>query len=396
MTWLEAHLMKFASLALPAALLIICSPIACMTISAQQSTPSTLLYADFTGSMLPEGWFLQGSAKFIGGLNASSGVGGIQLVNSDSEEGAAIYANPVTAQNMIIEFSGMYENVSETSIYGRFSPPEADNIGVGFYSGGPSVSVGPDNPASPNGYYAAYEFYKSYVPSLMYNGRALSSGGNLPSTGQNYIFARTIVSSTSISLNALTRTSSVWVQEPLISLQTLVMYNNATGIDSSHSTLYVGGATMTGFYTNPWSEIYVYWLRALTYPSSISSVSSSVTLMTVSQTPSVTQSVTMTATSFSTMVVTSGFLTVASTTSYLAAQPVATAPTYWMDNPWLVAIVGGLIVAGIVSLWARGTKKIDKKLRKDRGQQEVERYCPKCGILLFAGEKFCRGCGTEI
>ena len=246
-----------------------------LLLPVSQAQPTTLLSVDFTGSSLPQGWFLQGSAKFIGGLNSSSGFGGIQLVNNDSQAGAVVYGSPFTTQNVVVEFSGMYEP-------GSPSLPEADDIGLGFYSDAPSANVGPGNPAPVTAITQSYEFSnllgytgQYYLPSLMYNAHSLSSngsrfflGGRLPSSGRNYLFTATIVTPTSVSMNTLTRTDGPWSHEPSISLDCLrnmVTYNNATGIDSSHSTLYVGGSTFSGLFRNPWSYEYVYWLRILSY-----------------------------------------------------------------------------------------------------------------------------------
>lgn len=48
-------------------------------------------------------------AKVIGGLNSSSGIGGIRLVDGASQEGAVYYGTAITTENIIIEFSGMYQ-----------------------------------------------------------------------------------------------------------------------------------------------------------------------------------------------------------------------------------------------------------------------------------------------
>ena len=103
----------------------------------------------------------------------------------------------------------------------------------------------------------------------------------MPSSGRNYLFTGTIVTPTSVSMNALTRTDSPWSQEPSISLNCLrnmVTYNNATGIDGSHSTLYVGGATFSGLFRNPWSYEYVYWLRILSYSTTPTTSTGSCTM----------------------------------------------------------------------------------------------------------------------
>ena len=376
--------MKHVTLSLTVALLLTSSAVAPMLLlPVSQAQPVTLLSVDFTGSSLPQGWFVQGSAKFIGGLNSSSGVGGIQLVNNASQEGAVIFDSAFTTQNVIIEFSGMYEP-------GSSSLPEADDIGLGFYSGGPSAHVGPENPASVNGYYASYEFSNLLgyldqydLPSLMYNAHALSSGGSrfalegkLPSSGRNYLFTETIVTPTSVSMNALTRTDSPWIQEPSISLANILTYNNATGIDSSHSTLYVGGATFTGLFRNPWSHEYVYWLRILTYStppttsatSGTTSSSTSSSLSSAVTQPSITQSVTQT--------VTSTQLSLGGASSVL-----------------LYAVIGAVVVAVVLvgvflALRSRGLRGTTKPT------YGASQFCKSCGSPLSGLERFCDRCGA--
>jgi hypothetical protein len=373
--------MKHVTLALTVALLLTSSAVAPMLLlPVSQAQPTTLLSVDFTGNSLPQGWSLQGSAKFMGGLNSSSGVGGIQLVNNASQEGAVIYGSAFTTQNVIIEFSGMYEP-------GSSSLPEADDIGLGFYSDGPSANVGPENPAPVNGYYASYEFSNllGYVeqydlPSLMYNAHALTSGGSrfvlegrLPSSGRNYLFAETIVTPTSVSMNALTRTNSPWTQEPSISLANILTYNNATEIDSSHSTLYVGGATFTGLFRNPWSYEYVYWLRILTYSATpttsttSSSTSSSLSSTVIQQ--SSTQSVTQTATS---------------TQRPLTQTPV-TASNILLYGVIGAAVVVLVLVVAFLALRSRGLRGTANGTPK---------FCESCGSPLSELERFCDRCGA--
>ncbi len=243
---------------------------------------NVLVYADFTGSSLPANWFLQGTAKFLGGLDASTGAGGVQLVSSYYQEGAAIYGAAVSGQNIVVEFSGVYSG----------SGPEADDMGLGFYSGGPAGNNGVDQPASPSGYYAAYEFFtipaSTAAPALMYDGIALDSGpkGSLPESGLNYIFTRTIVTPSSVSMNALTSSSGPFMDAPSISPGNIVTYNGT--VDNSHSTLYVGGATGGGGCGNCYGESsnqYLYWVRISTstpvpeYPAYLLPLVASLTLV---------------------------------------------------------------------------------------------------------------------
>ncbi len=237
-----------------------------LVLPVSQAQQNTLLSVDFTGKTLPAGWLLQGSAKFLGGLNASTGVGGVQLTSGSAQEGAVIYSSPLATQNIVIEFSGMYMREVD----------DADNIGVGVYSGGPVAVNGGWNPASSNGYYASYEFWSGSSPALIYNSKgihnppSLASGGKLLTDKLDYLFAETIMTPSSVSMNALTRTDSPWMTEPSTSVTNMLTYNGA--IDNSHSTLYVGGAT-----SGAWSYTYVYWLHVLSsstttstpeYPSS--------------------------------------------------------------------------------------------------------------------------------
>jgi hypothetical protein len=223
-----------------------------------QATPTTLLYADFTNSTLPDGWLFQGAASFMGVLNASTGAGGILIFSGNDKVGAIIYSAPITAQNIVIELSGMY---GLHPMPGGVPSGIADDIGVGFYSGGPSANGGGRNPAAVNGYYAAYEFYVGLSPALMYNGGVLSSGAQLPSSGVNYLLTQTIVTVSSISMNALSTSSSPFMAEPSISLSNILTYDNAT-IDNSLSTFYIGGASGAGG-----TDVYVYWVRILSYPT---------------------------------------------------------------------------------------------------------------------------------
>lgn len=246
--------------------LLVSIAFALMVLPTSQAQSNLLLSADFTGSTLPAGWSPQGSATFIGTLNPSTGIGGIQLVSTTRAEGAVYYGSPFTNQNIVIEISGAYGDASTPSYC-----EDADNIGVGFYSGGPSALNGQWNPASPNGYYASFEFYSGYGAALMYNAQgegpptgriALGTTGLLPHCGLNYVFAETIVTPTNISMKAITRTDSPWTVEPSISLTNILTYNGA--VDNSHSTLYVGGATGSS-----WTYQYVYWLRVLSYSTPV-------------------------------------------------------------------------------------------------------------------------------
>jgi len=412
----RTYAMKHVALSLTVALLLTGSAVAPMLLlPVSQAQPTTLLSVDFTGSSLPQGWFLQGSAKFIGGLNSSSGFGGIQLVNNASQAGAVVYGSPFTTQNVVVEFSGMYEP-------GSPSLPEADDIGLGFYSDGPSANVGPGNPAPVNGYYASYEFSNllGYVgqydlPSLTYNAHSLSSngsrfflGGRLPSTGRNYLFAGTTVTPTSVSMNALTRTDNPWTQELSISLnclRNLVTYNNATGIDGSHAKLYVGGATFSGLFRNPWSYEYVYWLRILSYPTTpttstgncttSSSTSSSLTSVTIQ--PSTTQSVAQTITSTQPPPTQTQTVTPSSnqTVSQTQTTPPPVLSSGGASSVLLYAVIGAAIVAAVVLV---GVFLVLR--RRDLGgpakpTSGAPKLCKSCGNPLSGPERFCDRCGAQ-
>ena len=192
----------------------------------------------------------------MGGLNASTGAGGILLFSGKGNVGAIIYSAPITAQNIVIEFSGMY------GLHPDFlgAPGIADDIGAGFYSGGPSANTGGRNPDAVNGYYAAYEFYVRSSPALMYNGGVLSSGAGLPSSGVNYLLTQTVVTVSSISMNALSTSTGPFMAEPSISLSNILTYNGT--ITNSFSTFYIGGASGQGG-----TDAYVYWVRILSYPT---------------------------------------------------------------------------------------------------------------------------------
>ena len=191
-----------------------------------------------------------------------------------------MYTSPITAQNIVIEVSGAYGD-AQTPNYCN----DADDIGVGFYSGGPSTTPGGSNPAAPNGYYAPYEFYNYAVPSigpvLLYDGQgggarttnnlptgviANGATNSLPGCGLNYLFTETVITPKSISMNALTSTSSSWTSEPSTTLTNLLTYTGP--VDNSHSTLYIGGATGLSY-----TYQYVYWIRVLAYSGSTPSIS---------------------------------------------------------------------------------------------------------------------------
>lgn len=405
--------MNHVALSLTVALLLTGSAVAPMLlIPASQAQPTTLLSVDFTGSSLPQGWFLQGSAKFIGGLNSSSGFGGIQLVNNASQAGAVVYDSPFTTQNVVVEFSGMYEP-------GSPSLPEADDIGLGFYSDAPSANVGPGNPAPVNGYYASYEFSNLlgytghyYLPSLMYNAHSLSSngsrfflGGRLPSSGRNYLFTASIVTPTSVSMNALTRTDGPWIQEPSLSLVHMLTYNNTSGIDSSHSTLYVGGSTFTGLFRNPWSYEYVYWLRILTCSTTFTactttrtmSSSTSSSLSSAAIQPSTTQSVAQTITSTQPPLTQTQAVTPSSTQTVSQTQttPPPVLSSGGASSVLLYAVIGAVTVAAVVLV---GVFLVLR--RRDLGglakpTSAAPKLCNSCGNPLSGPERFCDRCGAQ-
>jgi hypothetical protein len=233
-------------------LLLVCSVFTTplLVFSASPAASATLLSVDFTGKTLPSGWNLQGSAEFVGGLNASTGVGGVEIVNNVANvEGAVVYGAPFTTLDIIIELSGMYA-----------PGPSGNTEGVGFYSGGPTADSSNQDFASPNGYFAEYKAGAAWNahPFLFYNAHVLSSGGTLPSNDPTYLYTETVITSSTISMNALTRTDSPWMTEPSVNITNLLTYDGK--IDNSHSTLYVGG----------WSGSvtlyeYLYWLRVVTY-----------------------------------------------------------------------------------------------------------------------------------
>jgi hypothetical protein len=392
--------MKHVALPLIVALLLTGSAVASTSLlPVSEAQPTTLLSVDFTGSTLPAGWLLQGSAKFIGGLNSSSGFGGIQLVNSDSEEGAAIYGTPFTTQNIIIELSGMYTPGCTFEFY--CDHQESDDLGVGFYSDGPLASVGSHNPASSNGYYASYEFLGggSNIPSLIHDGHSVSLGGNLPPWGTNYLFTDTMVTPTSVSMNTLTSTNGPFTQAPSISLTNMLTYNNATGLDNSHSTLYIGGATVTGFVHNPWAFIYVYWLRILSYSTSISSEMSTLisgTSQTQTVVAPITQFVTQTVTSTQPPLTQTQSVTQSITQTVTQGQttPTPVLSTAGANSVLLYAVIGAVVVVAVVLVGVF----LALRSRGDRGTARptygAVKVCQVCGSPLSGLERFCDRCGA--
>jgi uncharacterized protein YxjI len=238
-------------------ILILASFSAVPVTRAQGTSPSAILYADFTGNTLPTNWHLQGTAQFKGQVNPLTGIGGIQLVRrvgflaEGGEEGAVVYNSPVTTENITIQVSGMYNGTAYNM---------GDDIGVGFYSDGPSTGLGAYQPNSPNGYYASYQFCSilcsAYTPALLYQGKTLSSGGHMPASGTTYIFAEVDVSqaSSSISMKISTSTNGPFTQTPSTGLTTEVTYQGS--IDSSHAIFYIGGSS-----AQEASQQYVYWVR---------------------------------------------------------------------------------------------------------------------------------------
>lgn len=230
-----------------------------VSVVISQATPTTLLYADFTGAALPAGWLLQGAATFVGGLDASTGAGGIQLISGLNERGAVVYNLPLRNPNLVIEFSGMY-GLGYFTCCGESPPGIADDLGAGFYADGPSANVGNRNPAAVSGYYAAYEFYGGSSPALMYNGGVLLSGARMQSSGVNYLLAQTIVIPSLVSMNTFSSTEGPLMVEPSISPTSILTYQGP--ISNSLSTFYVGAASASGG-----TDVYVYWVRVLSHPT---------------------------------------------------------------------------------------------------------------------------------
>jgi hypothetical protein len=229
-----------------------------------QATPNTLLYANFTGSAPPADWSFQGAASFVGGLNSSTGAGGIQLLTGLYQHDVILYNHPITAPNLMIEFSGMY-GLGYSTCCGESPPGIADDIGAGFYSDGPVAHDGHWNPGAVHGYYAAYEFYGGSSPALIYNGErdaplALSSGAKMPSTGVNYLLTQTMVTPSSVSMNMFSSTSGPFMAEPSISPTNILTFQGT--VSNSLSTFYIGAASGGGA-----TNVYVYWVRILSYPT---------------------------------------------------------------------------------------------------------------------------------
>ena len=228
-----------------------------------QATPKTLLYVNFTGNALPADWSFQAAAGFVGGLN-STGAGGIQLLNGHYQHGVALYKYPITGPNLVIELSGMY-GLGYSTCCGENPPGMADDIGVGFYCDRPSAYDGHWNPGAIRGYYAAYEFYAGSSPALTYNSERDTplavSKAKMPSTGVNYILAQTIVTSSSVSMNMFNSTTAPFMAEPSTSPTNILTFQGA--VSSPFSTFYIGAASGGGA-----SNVYVYWVRVLSYPTS--------------------------------------------------------------------------------------------------------------------------------
>jgi len=214
------------------------------------------LYANFQGSSLQATWSLQGAAAFQGGDTA---YGGVELVqNQGYQEGAIVYQSPITEQNIIVEASAMY-----------YSPGgnEADDLGVGFYSQGPTSQHSGWNPQSTAGYYAPYEFWSGGPPALFNGSNQLASASSqtMPNSGVNYLYTKTVITQSSVSMNFLTRTTGMYQNVPSISAQNVVSYNG--NVANSYSTFYVGGATGGAS-----SYQYVYWIRILGYEQTMPTV----------------------------------------------------------------------------------------------------------------------------
>jgi len=204
------------------------------------------VYANFQGTSLPTSWSLQGFAQFLGSQSTN---GGVEIVaNGRNSEGAVIYDNPFSENNVAIELSGMYDGA-------------ASDMGVGFFSSGPSALADNYNPSSLNGYYASYQF-EAPAAALMYNGQGLAAGSStLPSSGVNYLFTRTTITPTQIDMADKSQTSAPFQIAPSASLATVVSYSGP--VSNANNVLYIGGATggATSFQ-------YVYWVRVRALPAS--------------------------------------------------------------------------------------------------------------------------------
>ena len=213
--------MKHVTLPLIVALLITSSAVAPMSfLPTSQAQPTTLLSVDFTGSMLPAGWFLTGDAAFVGGFDNTTKAGGVLLINGGgTQAGAVYYGSPITNQSIVIDFSAAYWKGFDVYF---------GDLGVGFYSSGPTGSQKPTS----NGYYATYGFCCGPT-TLFYNTNAISTGtatDNLPhgDNDQYYLFGEIIITPTSVSMNALVNKNSFYSERPAITLDNLLLltYNN--------------------------------------------------------------------------------------------------------------------------------------------------------------------------
>jgi hypothetical protein len=208
------------------------------------------LYANFQkGTSLPSGWSLQGTA---GLLDLGQGKSSVALTNNqNNEEGAIVYAKSFNMKNIVVEMSGAYN--------GR-----ADDIGIGFYSSGPTTNNGGWNPRPNTGYYASYEFWSgdsSSRPALLDNGSIIAEDPiqSMPSGFLDYIFAKVTVRSSSITMGFLNNSVSLYQDVPKPTPTTAVLYNAAkTSIVGSK--FYLGGSTGGAA-----AFTYVFWIRVVTF-----------------------------------------------------------------------------------------------------------------------------------
>jgi len=157
-------------------------------------------------------------------------------------------------------------------------------------------------------------------------------------------------------MKALTRTDSPFMEEPSISLGNLLTYNG--NVDTSSSTLYVGGAS-----GDTWSFECVYWLRILAYSTTPPSSSTSATqTVSSSQTqttqPPITQYVTQTATSTQPPVTQTQFVTQTVTPAQTTLPPVLS--FMGITNAMMYAAIGIVVVVvllvGVFVTLRRGRK----------------------------------------
>ncbi|MCW1293162.1 MAG: hypothetical protein OH318_02100, partial [Candidatus Parvarchaeota archaeon] len=217
------------------------------------------IYANFQGNSMPSGWTAKAivgsyTPTFIGG---TSSTGGIEMMNDVGGQATALkYNNPFTTQNIIIEASWMYSGT-------------ADNLGFGIYAKGISYHSGGFNPASIDGYYASYEYWRGPAspPGLVYassNGSSVTfyaqaSSHVIPTSGTNYMFTQVIITPNSAIMNFVTNTNSLY-QTPVYSgLSNVVKYY---GTPVNPGNIFYIGASTGGAY----SYIYLYWLRVRAYP----------------------------------------------------------------------------------------------------------------------------------